>query len=344
MVASRPGMLIAVLAGLVMSTAALAPAADADPTSPSASVDVEIPVRLANRTALPCVVPGDETVVRGRLVGPVEELARPRAVTVYVHDIATGSWFWQFRAAPGLDFTTALAERGHVSLVIDRPGYGSSELRHGARTCLGAQATVLHQVVSWIRGDLGTETVVLAGHSVGAAIAELEAATFHDVDGLIQMSWSDAGASPRAVAEAARQHLACLLGGDRAAGRPAYAFYAPGADAFRSIMFRSATPQVQASAAALRTADPCGDALSLGSLVVLDQIVSHAVRVPVLLLFGAEDALNRPDAEKLQRLAFLGQPVTSHTLPGTGGALPLEESARQTQELVADWLCHQQLC
>lgn len=340
---SRPGLLLSVLLGLVVSGAGLAPPATADPEAVS-SVEVEIPVTISNRTALPCGASGDQSVVRGRLVGPTDQLASPRAVTVYVHDIATGSWFWQFDAAPGLDFAAEMAERGHVSLVIDRPGYGDSPLRHGSRTCLGAQATVLHQVVSWVRRTTGTEAVMLAGHSVGAAIAELEAATFGDVDGLIQMSWSDAGVSPRAIAESGRQHLACILGGDRGAGRPAYAFYAPGSAAFRSIMFHSAAPEVQEAAAALRSADPCGDALSLGSLVLLNQIASHAVRAPVLLLFGAEDALNRPDAEGLQRLAFLGQPVTSHVLAGTGGALPLEASAPRTQELVSEWLCARDAC
>lgn len=338
MVLPRTGALLALVLGVTgLLGGSPAGSAGAEPAS-VASRTVQIPVSLVNRTPLPCAASGERTTVRGRLIGPADRLDRPETVTVYVHDIATGAWFWEFDAVPGLDFTAAMAARGQVSLVIDRPGYGASGLSHGNRTCLGAQATVLHQVVSWARSDLGAASVVLAGHSVGAAVAELEAATFHDVDGLIQMSWSDAGASPRAIAEASRQHLACLLGGDRGAGRPAYAFYAPGPDAFRSIMFHSAAPQVQAAAAALRTADPCGDALTLGPLVVANQLASHAVRAPVLLLFGSEDALNRPDAAALQQQAFTAGEVSTHVLPGTGGALPLEASASRTHALVADWL------
>ena len=37
---------------------------------------------------------------------------------------------------------------------------------------------------------------VLQGHAAGAAIAQLEAATYDDVDGLVLMSWTDGGAPP----------------------------------------------------------------------------------------------------------------------------------------------------
>jgi pimeloyl-ACP methyl ester carboxylesterase len=68
--------------------------------------------------------------------------------------------------------------------------------------------------------------------------------------------------------------------------------------------------------------------------------LTHAIDVPVLLLFGEKDVLNRPDARTLQTLAYgPGAAVTAYTLAGTGSALPLEASAPTTRTRVRGWLC-----
>ena len=320
------------IAALVaVSLLALSPTATADPAAPDGvtSQPVQYDVRNVNRTAVPCGADRATYTLRGRLVGPTE--APGGRINLLVHDITAGSWFWHLREHPAFDYATQLALRGETSLVLDRLGYDDSPLPDGRKTCLGAQADMVHQVVGQLRAQ-GYDEVVLHGHSVGAAIAELEAATFGDVDGLVLMSWADSGASPRAIKEALLQHTACLTGRRTAP-------YCRTADDFRALLFVTAPPEVVATATGLRNADPCGDALSLAPIVVVNNVLTHLIKVPVLLLFAGKDALNRPDARLLQPLAYgIGAKVTTRVVPGAGSALPLEQSAPGTREHVLSWL------
>jgi pimeloyl-ACP methyl ester carboxylesterase len=316
---------------LAASLLGLSPAATADSATPDdvVSQPVRYDVRNVNRTAVPCGADRATYPLSGRLVG-ASGVPSGR-INVLVHDITAGGWFWHLREHPAYDYATQLALRGETSLVLDRLGYDDSPLPDGRKTCLGAQADMLHQVVAQLRAQ-GYDEVVLHGHSVGAAIAELEAATFRDVDGLVLMSWADSGASPRAIREALLQNAACLTGRRTAP-------YGRTASDFRELLFVTAPPEVVDTATGLRNEDPCGDATSLASLVVVNNVLTHLIDVPVLLLFAGKDALNRPDARFLQPLAYgLGAKVTTRVLPGSGSALPLEQSAPRTREHVLAWL------
>lgn len=333
---------LALLATLAPTSAALG-----DRRDPVRSLAVAFHVSNTNRTAVACTSDDREYAVHARLVGRSSELAAdtiPR-LNVLIHDITVGGWFWHLRRHPTYDYATQLARNGEVSLVIDRLGYDRSPLADGTATCLGAQADMLHQVVDAVRaGGTGSgetvpepETVVLHGHSVGAAVAELEAATFGDVDGLVLMSWTDSGATSRAIQESAAQHQACVGGGDP--DKPGYAAYGQDARAFRQLLFATAKRAVQHRATWLRNLDPCGDATSLAQLVASLNAVTHAIAVPVLLLFAGEDALNRADAREAQTRAYgPTAAVTSRVVPGAGSALPLEESAPRTRRWTLRWL------
>lgn len=320
-----------IVALVAASLLGVLPAAAADPVVPGdvVSQPVQYDVRNVNRTALPCGADRATYSLKGRLVGPSE--APGGRINVLVHDITAGGWFWHLREHPDYDYATQLALRGETSLVLDRLGYDDSPLPDGRKTCLGAQADMVHQVVGQLRAQ-GYDEVVLHGHSVGAAIAELEAATFRDIDGLVLMSWADSGASPRAIKEALLQHTACLTGRRTAP-------YGRTARDFRELLFVTAPPEVVDTATGLRNEDPCGDALSLAPIVAVNNVLTHLIKVPVLLLFAGKDALNRPDARLLQPLAYgLGAKITTHVVPGAGSALPLEQSAPATREHVLTWL------
>ncbi len=321
-------LLVALLAASLLG---LSPAAIADTVAPAdvLSQRVQYDVRNLNRTAVPCGADRASYTLSGRLVGSGD--APAGRINVLVHDITAGGWFWHLREHPAYDYATQLAMRGETSLVLDRLGYDDSPLPDGRKTCLGAQADMLHQVVGQLRAQ-GYDEVVLHGHSVGAAIAELEAATFSDVDGLVVMSWSDSGATPHAIREAVLQHAACLTGRTTAP-------YGRTARDFRELLFVTAPVEVVETATRLRNEDPCGDAVSLAQLVVVNNVATHLIDVPVLLLFAGKDALNRPDARWLQPLAYgLGARVTTRVVPGAGSALPLEQSAATTREHVLTWL------
>ncbi|MFC4783731.1 alpha/beta fold hydrolase [Nocardioides sp. MAHUQ-72] len=349
---SRPAALGAALTSLVASvlvattltTLSPTPAA-ADPGGEVVSRAVTIDVENTNGTSVACLPDNKSYALHARLVGPRREVlgANVPRINVLVHDLATGSWFWHLTRRPAYDYAGRLAAAGETSLVVDRLGYGASRLPEGDATCLGAQADMLHQVVQHLRSgsyrfrDSARATpavhhVVLHGHSVGAAIAQVEAATFDDVDGLVLMSWTDSGPSSRAVDEASRQSTACLRGQD-------YVRFGQSRRDYRSLLFRTAPSRVQRTALAHRDENPCGDALSLAQMVTTSTLTAGRVEAPVLLLFGGRDALNRDGATQQQRQAYSSSvAVSSRTIAGAGSALPLERSAPRTRATVLRWL------
>jgi pimeloyl-ACP methyl ester carboxylesterase len=202
---------------------------------------------------------------------------------------------------------------------------------------------MLHQVVQHLRsgqfvftdtalGAPHAQHVVLHGHSLGASIAQVEAATFDDVDGLVLMSWSDSGPSRLALDGATRQSATCLQGRE-------YAPFAASAAAFRHGLFVTAPPRVQRVAARLRNPDPCGDVLSFAANQLTSGLTTSRVEPPVLLLFGSKDAYTRDGSARQQAQSYsAAESVTTHVVRGAGNALPLERSAPQTRHRVVDWL------
>jgi len=306
---------------------------------------VTIEVENNNETPVACSSDDRSYTLHARLVGPRREVlgANLPRVDVLVHDLATGSWLWNLRSHPAYDYAGNLARHGETSLVLDRLGYGASRLPDGRATCLGAQADMLHQVVQHLRSGsyrfVGSRQavpaahhVVLQGHSVGAAIAELEAGTYDDVDGLVLMSWTDQGASQRAVDEASRQSGVCMRGAERVRTGSSPRDY-------RKLLFVTAPAGVQRAALTHRDGAPCGDPLSLSQLLLASQVTTRQVEAPVLLLLGGRDALTRDGAASQQRQALSSSSsVTSHVVRGAGSALPLEASAGRTRARVLHWL------
>jgi pimeloyl-ACP methyl ester carboxylesterase len=324
------------------------------PVDPPVEGTVTLPVAFrvtnSNGSAVPCPSDGKTYELKGLIVGPADAIRNGVAGTLYLHDFAFGSWFWHFTGAPGYDFVGALAADRHVSVIIDRLGYGDSGHPAGNDSCLGAQADVAHQVVSALRAGtyeavghspVAFGKVALAGHTGGAAIAEIEAYSFHDVDALVLMAWADQGFSNQAETEVGKSAMVCANGGEdaRPGGPGGYAYFGQTAADFQALVFHSASPEVVAAATALRQRDPCGDYASLLPTVVRDQTQLSSIAVPVLLAYGQSDALFPPPAGDQQKASFSGaDDLTEVVLDGTGNALALEQSAPTLQRLTSDWL------
>ncbi|WKN48493.1 alpha/beta hydrolase [Nocardioides sp. Arc9.136] len=310
---------------------------------------VEFDVSNANETSALCLSDNRAHVLRGRLVGPRRAVAGAGAkvrVNVLVHDAGTGAWFWNLRRVPGVDYATRLARRGETSLVLDRLGYDRSPLADGNATCLGAQATMLHQVVQHLYSgvyrfaDRSHEDdqpphathVVLHGHGTGATLAQLEAAEFDDVAGLVLMSAPTATPTALAVREAADQLARCLGGGG-------YSEHGASAADFRRLLFASATARVRSLATAKRNPTPCGDVSSLLAALGSATVTAGRVEVPVLLLTGDRDTRVRPLSQRAaERLFATSERVTARTVAGAGSALPLERRAGRVRSTVLRWL------
>ena len=322
------------LAALCASLVVAAPAG-------AATEPVSFSVENVNRSALPCNADGRTYTLRGRIVGPPERLRSADTATLFLHEFSFGAFFWSFDAVPGYDFSADLARRGHVSVVIDRLGYDGSDRPPGLDTCLGAQADMARQVVAQLKRRFAR--VVLAGHSVGAAVAELAAHSFEDVGiaGLVTMGWADQGFSDRTIQQSFDQGARCTAGGEPAddGGPPAYAYFGHTPEEFQGNVFASAEPSVVAAATALRNRDPCGDVASLTPAGVVNGQRLSRIAVPVLLLFGGSDAVFTPEAPAEQSRAFSGSDdVRLETFEGAGHALALERQAPQVRATLAAWL------
>jgi pimeloyl-ACP methyl ester carboxylesterase len=146
------------------------------------------------------------------------------------------------------DMARALAKRGYAVFAIDRLGYGESpyERPPGSGFLLTPDGYIemTHQMVAQIRAGSHTDCageaagrraarVVLSGFSSGAAITMGYATRYHDVDGIIPMSWSN-----QPQLSAAFQELVGVLVPQLAAGRDYVEFFIDGGDGYSEFCER----------------------------------------------------------------------------------------------------------
>ncbi|MBW0113332.1 alpha/beta hydrolase [Pseudonocardia sp. KRD-182] len=325
--------LIAAVCAVAATVLAAVPAVAS--ASPSKSDVVELPISFqvanTNRTAVPCASDGAEHTVRGTLVAPREALESGDAAMLYLHAVTWGEYYWRFQEVPGYDAAHQLAEQGHVSVTIDRLGYGDSDRPAGYGTCIGSEADVAGQMVDALRsGDYALDgaepaafdDVFLAGSSVGALIAHTTAYTFGNVDGVVNMSWGDFAVSPFTGAALTDVLARCALGGDPGAD-PGYAAIFRGQQ--DEFYFSSAAPDVRDAVPALNP-DPCGQLASIPAAVAADVVGLGLIDVPVLVVFGDADSVFLPPAAAQQSLRYLGSPEVSTVTIADASHFPLVEA------------------
>ncbi|MDT3396203.1 alpha/beta hydrolase [Streptomyces sp. B1866] len=316
-------------------------------------VKVTFHVQNVNRSKLPCGADGSEVTLSGRMVGPASVLANRDAhapVTLYFHEFSFGKWFWHF-PDPAYDYAAQMADQGHVSILVDRLGYGDSTHPNGFQTCLGADADEIHQIVTQVRAgtyqtDSGTprsyDHVVLAGHSGGAMASEISAYSFGGVDGLMVFAHANQQPSAHGIAEGLIQGANCLFGGQPAGpGLPGgYAYFGQSDTDWQKDYFYGAEPRIVAAATPLRHRDPCGDVFSFAAGLLPNASNLHLIKVPVLLLYGLDDALyDQPAAGQTEKGLFGANPdVTLKYFPGSGHALNLQRTAPDVRATVSTWL------
>lgn len=316
---------------------------------------VDLPVRFdvrnTNTSRVSCGSDGLEYRLAGTLVAPRSELdGGRRAVTLYLHGLGYGAFFWRFPGLPTYDYALEQARRGDVSVVVDRLGYDGSSHPPGEATCLGAQADMAHQVIGQLRGGKYTAgggdapafaRVALAGHSIGGGIAEIEAASYDDADALVVIAFADQGSSPMAVSEASRTGQACAAGGEPAEpGEPSgYAYFGRSPEDFQAAMFHNAEPAAVERATALRNRDPCGDTNSIPPAVLTARERLADVDVPVLIVCAENDALFPPEGCQNHGGLFTGSSdVTTTLLEDTGHGVTLERTRERLRSEVSAWL------
>jgi pimeloyl-ACP methyl ester carboxylesterase len=309
-------------------------------------LDISFAVKNTNRTSVSCASDGKDYTVNGVLVGPKGVIAAGDAATLYLHAVTWNADYFNLDI-PEHNYAQAMAQRGHVSVAVDRLGYGTSGKPEGRATCFGSEADVAAQMVDALKSGNYTlagrpgpsyDKVFLGGSSVGALIANIAAFSFHNVDGLINQGFGDFAASVYAGQEVADAFSRCSAGGD-AEAPPNYATFAR--NSRDTFYFQSATPDVRAATPPPRP-DPCGQLESVPAGIGADMVRLGEIDVPVLLLFGASDAVFPPPALELTAPRYSGSPeVVRGTIPGASHFPVLERGFSILVGTTSQWLENQ---
>lgn len=310
---------------------------------------VSFSIQNVNKTGVPCGGDNKTYTVRGHLTGPASTLESEdsAAGTLYLHGLELGEWFWQL-PVDGFNHAEELAKRGHVSVTIDRLGYGESDHESGHKSCVGTHADIAHQIVQQLRagsyeGSLHPkfERVALAGHSLGGAIAQVEAYTFKDVDAVAILSYADTALSLSAVLSSTSWGPTCALGGKPSAkGVPGYTFFTRDQTDYRKNFLAQAPADVLAYADGARSVNPCGDLMSAVPAAVLSGISANRIKVPVLLMMGNKDLVFDSARLALQKPLY-GGPTTVKVLAGATHGLTVDRTAADFRNALEEWLLSQ---
>ncbi|HEY2694111.1 MAG TPA: alpha/beta fold hydrolase [Pseudonocardiaceae bacterium] len=165
------GLITAVLAATGLATPANAAAAPScqDVFAP-VTLDLLLPAQVYGRLCEPAS-------------GPVDR------VQLLVHGATYDSRYWDPAYGDGeFSYSPRANADGWATLAIDRVGYGRGTAVPSVTLTAITQALTVHQIIEALRaGTIGGHEfpkVLLNAHSVGAGIALLETATYHDADAL----------------------------------------------------------------------------------------------------------------------------------------------------------------
>lgn len=323
---------------------------------------VSFTVRNSNTSGLPCPSDGAPYAVRGLLAGPAAAFAggEAGAISVYLHGFSTGMFNWSFKAVEGYDLPVEMATLGHASLAIDRLGYDSSGHPNGQLVCLGSGADITHQIVAMLRageyeidGDRDEVTVppsfskvVLVGHDSGGGIAEIEAYSYKDIDGLVVWGWAEQGFSQWVIDRFVERSAFCAHGGEAAeSDEPGggYFHWPVTGQEIRDAVGDRYDPRVVDALIAMRNRNPCGD---LSSSFTASQLNGRPetgrlgeIDVPVLLIYEDDDVIFTREGAAQQANHFTGtDDLTWVMLEDAGHFAMLELRAGEYRALISDWL------
>jgi pimeloyl-ACP methyl ester carboxylesterase len=274
------------LAALTVTVSAWGGPGRAEALVPAECRPVSIP------THLDLLVP---VTVHGTLCDPAGGPAA--TVQLLLHGATYDSSYWDFPYHPDqYSYVVAANRAGYSTLNIDRVGYGRSSQVLSVLLTGVAQAAVVHQIVGQLRaGTIGGTRyvrVITVGHSVGAGIAIIEAATYHDVEGVI-LTGAGHPQSLTSTVDAFTRYTHPAFLDPQFAGSgvdPGYLTTVPGV---RNAFFYSDTdvdPAVVAIDEATKdkiSVTELGDVVALGFTSPLSRLIT----APTLLLDGSRDAL-----------------------------------------------------
>jgi pimeloyl-ACP methyl ester carboxylesterase len=317
---------VAALAVSVVFTLAPAPAQAAGP----ACQDVALPVGVA----------GLAQTMAGTLCAP----AGADTLQILVPGGFYNRAYWDI-AMGSRSFRQAMNNAGYATLTVDRLGTGRSSAPPSVLLTAIVEANAVHQVVQAMRPRF--DRIVLGGHSLGSAISVIEAATYHDVDGVLVTAMGHhinaLGIAPiaatfvPAILDPAFSDRAIDIGYLTTSAGTRYSLHQPGAFNATAVAFDEATKDVVAPGELV-------DAALLGTVTPYTVLVD----VPVLTVIASGDptfcGLLATDCRtsatyKQAEAPFYGPAarLEAYVLPGYGHALNYAPNVPDLHAAVVSW-------
>jgi alpha-beta hydrolase superfamily lysophospholipase len=338
-------MSVAMASVLALAVGSAVPAAQASGSMSASCRDVMISTSALAPLA-------NDQQVYGRLCEPAQ--APASTLQVLVHGGTYSHTYWDFAGfGAKYSYTDVMNQAGYATLALDLLGVGNSSHPNSVLLTAEAEAGVVHDVVQAARsGRLGAaySRVVTVGHSIGSVTSVLEAALFHDVDGVAASGFSHSPgpvglaqlavyARPAQLDPVTRDQVPPLdLGYLSAPGSHAGVFYRAG----------DADPAVVAADEATRSPLAAG---FLGTFPTYLPLTS-AITVPVLVADGRLDVMfcgqggggSLTDCATDQSLHASEAPFFAQTpdletfvLPGAGHILNLTRDAPAWYARALQW-------
>lgn len=258
------------------------------------------------------------------------------------------SVYWDIGYDPeALSYRLAMNEAGIATVAVDRLGSGRSSRPLSALVTGTTQAQAVHAMIQSLRPRF--DTVVLVGHSIGSTTTTIEAARYHDVDGVVITGLTHHINVPGAVpvfttlVPAALDPSLTGYGLDLGylttiAGTRYSSFHIPGATAPGALAFDEATKGVVTVGETL-------DTVTISALIP----VSQQITVPVMVVMGGGDAnfcggLLGADCSSNEALRTSEAPFYSpqarlraYVVPGYGHSLNFSPDAPGYHRAVIEW-------
>ena len=185
--------------------------------------------------------------------------------------------------------------------------------------------------------------MLIAGHDVGGLVAELEAYSYKDVDGLIVVTMADQGFTPWIIQRATEAAWNwCTANPQPASDQPGspsgYANFVSDQE-WRQLLFFDADPRVIDVTVQLKNRNPCGILRSTETAVVVDHPRLAEITVPVLVVFGDNDTLVwTRQGQQQQQDNYGSTDKTTIFIPRAGHFVMFEKTAPQMRAAISAWL------
>ena len=234
-------------------------------------------------------------MIYGELCNPLS--GATRTIQLLLPGATYGHVYWDFLYEPQTySYVRAVNAAGYSTFNVDCIGTGQSSHPplNLVDVTMGTDAYVTHELVQDLRGGLiGSQhfaRVLIVGHSLGSAVAWIEAGTYHDVNGVIITGLAHHLNTLKLIGVFSTFYPALLdprFSGDgygteylttEPGTRVSDFYYQPGADS-----------HVIAADEATKETTPDGEVATFAPVLV--DGISALIAVPVLLIVGQQDSI-----------------------------------------------------